>query len=84
MIDFMNFWVNELWGSPLLAIIGIELVYAVIMFLGRFSTVLMFPLLMISFIVFSGLLWGALWVTFMLAFSLIYFVFSLIKVIPPA
>lgn len=75
----MNFWVNELFGSPFLAIMGIELLYAVIMFLGRMSFVVMGIILSLAFILFAGLLWGS-WITvFVLIIALVYFGTSIIK-----
>jgi hypothetical protein len=83
MIDFMNFWVNELFGNPLLALLGIEFVYAVIMFLGRISIPVMVPVLALTFVIFSGLLWGS-WITvFLIIGSMIYLGYAILKFIGP-
>jgi len=83
MIDFMSFWVNELFGNALLALLGIELLYAIIMFLGRMSIVVMIPILALSLVIFSGILWGSWIVIVMLIFSMIYLGYGVIKFIAP-
>lgn len=83
MIDFMNWWVNELFGNPLLALLGIELLYAVIMFLGRMSMIVMAAILVLTFIVFSGLLWGS-WITIIVLIgSILYLMYAIIKFFTP-
>ena len=83
MIDFMSFWVNELFGNALLALLGIELLYAIIMFLGRMSIVVMIPILALSLVIFSGILWGSWIVIVMLIFSMIYLGYGVIKFTAP-
>ena len=79
LLDFMNIYVSQVIGNPLLALIGIELIYAVTMFIGRLSLIVMAPILILTFVVFSGLLWGS-WITvFALIFSIIYLGYAILK-----
>lgn len=83
MIDFMSWWVNELWGSAILGLLGILLLYDIIMLLGRLGMMVILIVTTLAFVVFSGLLWGS-WITvFVFIFSLIYFGYAVLKFIGP-
>jgi len=73
MIDFFSFWVEQVWGSALLSVIGTAFIFAVVGVMGKMSYFLLFSLLSLYFIVFGlGFLGMAFYLPIFL-FSMVYF-----------
>ncbi len=79
MIDFFSFWVEQLWGSALLSVIMMALIFAVIGVLGRMSYLLLFTLLALFFMVFGLGFIGMAFYLPIFMFSAVYFFMQIYK-----
>ena len=77
--EFFSFWVEDLWGSALLALFGTGLVYAIIGIMGKMSFFLLFSMLALYFLVFGLGFYGMIFWFPVFLFSMIYFFFQLYK-----
>lgn len=77
--EFFSFWVEEMWGSALLALVGTGMIFAIIGVLGKMSFFLLFSMLALYFLVFGLGFYGmAFWLPVFL-FSMIYFFLQIYK-----
>ncbi len=72
-IDFFSFWVEQVWGSALLSVIGTAFIFAVVGVLGRMSYFLLFTLLALFFVVFGLGFLGLIFYLPIILFSMVYF-----------
>ncbi len=72
-IDFFSFYVEDLWGSGLLSLIGTAFIYAVIGVMGRMSYYLLFTMLGLYFLIFGVGFYGMIFWLPIMIFSMIYF-----------
>ena len=79
MIDFFGFWVGDIWGSPLMALLGTAGLYAIIGVLGRMSYFLLFTLLGLYFVIFGIGFYGMVFWLPMFLFSITYFFLQMYK-----
>lgn len=81
MVDysFFNFWVNNLWGSGVLALFGTGLLFALIGIAGRMSYMLLFSLLVLYFVTFGVGFFGIVIYLPLIILSFIYFLINLNK-----
>ncbi len=78
-IDFFSFYVEQIWGSALLSVIGTGAIFAVIGVLGRMSYFLLIAMLILYFIVFGiGFVGLIIWLPLFL-FSVIYFGIQVVR-----
>ncbi len=81
VIDFFSFWIEQIWGSALLATVMMALIFAIIGVLGRMSYLLLSTLLILFFMVFGlGFLGMAFYLPIFL-FSAVYFFMQIYKFI---
>ena len=73
MIEFFNFWVEGIWGGPILSLFGTAFIFAVIGVLGRMSYFLLFSLLALYFVVFGIGFFGMIFFLPIFLFAIIYF-----------
>lgn len=78
-LDFFSFWVEAVWGSALLSVIGTAFIFAVIGVLGRMSYFLLFTLLALFFVVFGVGFLGMIFFLPIFLFSIIYFFTQIYK-----
>ena len=72
-IDFFSFWVEGIWGSALLSVIGTAFIFTVIGVLGRMSYFLLFTLLALFFVVFGVGFLGMVFFLPIFLFAVVYF-----------
>ncbi len=72
-IDFFSFYVEGIWGSAILSVIGSAFLFSIVGVLGRMSYFLLFTLLALFFLVFGVGFIGMLFFLPIFLFSIIYF-----------
>jgi len=77
--EFFSFWVEELWGSSLLALAGTGFIYAVIGIMGKMSFFLLFTMLSLYFLVFGLGFYGMIFWLPIFLFSMAYFFLQVYK-----
>ena len=78
-MDFFNWWVGSLWGSPLMALFGTGGLLALIGVLGKMSYMLLFSLMALYFMAFGVGFYGILVWLPLFIISVIYFFLQLYK-----
>ncbi len=79
MIDWFSFWVEQLWGSALLSVIMMALIFAIMGVLGRMSYLLLFTLLALFFVAFGTGFLGMIFFLPIFLFSIGYFFMQIYK-----
>jgi len=78
-VDFFSFWVENIWGSGLLALIGTAFIYSIVGILGKMSYFLLFSLLGLYFVIFGLGFYGMIFFLPIFLFSMVYFFLQLYK-----
>jgi hypothetical protein len=77
--EFFAYWVEDLWGSALLALFGTGLIFGVICVMGKMYMILMTMMLMLYFLVFGIGFYGMAFLLPIFLFSIVYFFLKLYK-----
>ena len=78
-IEFFDFWVNQLWGSALLSVIMMAVIFSIIGMLGRMSGLLLFTILGLFFVTFATGFLGMMFFLPIFLFSIGYFFLQIHK-----
>jgi len=73
MVDFFSFWVEGIWGSALVSLIGTACMYAILGVMGRMSYTLISIMLGLYFIIFGIGFFGMIFWLPIFIFAMIYF-----------
>lgn len=81
MLNLFDWFVNIIAGSPFMAVLILEALYAIILMLGKTSFHSMMLIIGITFAIWMTVLFGMVWYTIFLIGSLVYLWFSISKFI---
>jgi len=79
MIDFFQFWVGDIWGSNMIALIGTAFMYAILGVMGRMSFTLISVMLGLYFVIFGTGFFGIIFWFPIFIFAVIYFFLQFYK-----
>ncbi len=76
-IEFFSFWVEDIWGSTLLAYFATAFLFSIIGVLGKMSYFLLFSMIGLYIVVFGIGFYGIIFWLPIFLFSMIYFFMQL-------